>query len=147
MSIVDIIQTLGIVFTIVVAIIQMRFYVKAERISVITRISERNDALLNDIIAHHENIKDFSKPFDSKSTAYFGDPRVSIMYRILNFFDEMFFYYKQRLVSKQMWDLYQNTLKKFISNSFGNTFWQYARDEYNPDFQAVIDSIIAKINE
>jgi hypothetical protein len=144
MSTIDIIQTLGILFTIVVAIIQMRFYIKAERISVITRISERNDALLNDIIAHYKNIKNFSKPFNSKSTAYFGDPRVSIMYRILNFFDEMFFYYRQQLVSKHVWDLYQNTLRKFISNRFAATFWQYARDEYNPGFQAIVDSIIEK---
>jgi len=142
MSRIDIIQTLGIIFTIVVAIIQMRFYIKAERISVVTRISERNDALLNDIIAHYENIKNFSKPFNPKSTIYFGDPRVSVMYRILNFFDEMFFYYNQKLINKHMWNLYQNTLKKFISNRFANTFWKYARDKYSPSFQVIIDSII-----
>ena len=144
MSTIDIIQTLGIVFTILVAIIQMQVYIKAEKVSIITRISERNDALLNDIIVHYETIKNFSKPFNPKMTVYFGDPRVSTMYRILNFFDEMFFYHKQRFISKHTWKLYQSTLKKLISNRFARTFWQYARDEYNPGFQVFVDSVIAK---
>lgn len=146
MSTVDIIQTLGIIFTIVVAIFQMQIFIKAEKASIVTRISERNDALLNDIIVHYETIKNFSKPFNPKMAVCFGDPRVSTMYRILNFFDEMFFYHKQRFVSKHTWELYQSTLKKFVCNRFATTFWQYARDEYNPGFQAFIDSIITNDN-
>lgn len=141
MSTVDILQSLGIVFSLVVAVYQMRLYIKAEKISVVTRISERNDALLDDLIAHHVEIRNFAQPFNPEEKAYFGDPRVSIMYRILNFFDEMFYYHRQDFVAPETWRLYRNTLRKFLDNPFAETFWAHARDEYNPGFQEFVTSV------
>jgi hypothetical protein len=143
MSTIDIIQTIGIVASLTFAIIQMRFYIKAEKISVVTRISERNDALLNDILEHHGHINEFSKPFGPQKGQYFSDPRVCIMYRILNFFDEMLYYHEQKLVSEQTWELYQSTLRKFLDNPFARSFWECARDEYNPALQRLVDKVFA----
>lgn len=139
MSVLDIIQSVAIVVSFIVTFIQIRLYLKTERVSIVTRISERNDALLNDLITHAAAIKKFDKPFKADAPGYLADPRVSITYRMLNFFDEMFYYYKQGFLTKRTWDLYQVTMTRLLDNRFVKSLWANIRDEYHPDFQAFVD--------
>jgi hypothetical protein len=142
MSTIDILQTLGIIFSLGAAIYQMRLYIKAEKISIVTRISERNDALLNDLLSHIEEVRNFCEPFKAGEGVYFSDPRVSIMYRILNFWDEMFYYRKQEYMDDGTWQLYRRTLHNFVDNPFAASFWEHVRGEYNPRFQEYVDSCL-----
>ncbi len=144
-STLDLLQSIGIVFTLAATIIQMRLYLKGERISIVTRISERNDALLNDLIRNAQAVKGFDKPFKPARGGYFADARVSIMYRILNFFDEMSYYRGQGYISENTWSLYENTVKRFLDNQFAQTFWKHVRDEYSRSFQAFIDQTISRL--
>ena len=142
MSTLDLFQTVAIIVSLIVTIVQMQLYLKGERISVVTRISERNDALLNEIIVNISVVKKLDKPFKANTHAYFSDPRVAITYRILNFFDEMYYYRRQRFLAKSTWDLYQLTMKRLLDNRFSKTFWEHVRNEYNQDFQHFVDENI-----
>ena len=142
MSTIDLIQTVGIVISLIVTIWQMRLYIKGEKVSIVTRISERNDALLNEIIINIGAVKRLNQPFKNNTHNYFSDKRVSIMYRILNFFDEMFYYYREGFLAQRTWDLYQLTMKRFLNNPFSKTFWAHVRNEYNEQFQAFVDKNI-----
>lgn len=142
MSTIDLIQTLGIITSLIVTIVQMRLYIKGERVSIVTRISERNDALLDEIIDNINAIKRLDKPFDVNKPGYFSDPRVSITYRILNFFDEMYYYYYQGFLAKRTWTLYQLTMKRLLDNIFARTFWEHVRNEYNKEFQGFVDQLM-----
>ena len=64
------------------------------------------------------------------------------MYRTLNFFDEMLYYYHQGFVSQGTWDLYQSTAKKFLTEPFAITFWGHVRGEYTEELQKYIDKAI-----
>ena len=139
MSTIDLIQTLAIIISLIVTIVQMRLYIKGERVSIVTRISERNDALLNEIIVNINAVKRLDQPFEVNKHGYFSDPRVSITYRILNFFDEMFYYYREGFLAERIWDLYQPTMKRLLDNPFSKTFWAHVRNEYNKEFQAFVD--------
>ena len=141
MSILDLFQTVAIIVSLVMTIIQMRLYLKGERISIVTRISERNDSLLNDLIANAAAIKQLDKPFKVDVGGYFADPRVSITYRILNFFDEMYYYYDQGFLAERTWGLYQITMNRLLGNLFAKTFWAHVRDEYNQEIQVFVDKI------
>lgn len=138
-STLDLIQTVAIIFSLVVTIVQMQLYIKGERVSTVTRISERNDALLNEIIINVNAVKKLDKPFEIDKHGYFSDPRVPITYRILNFFDELFFYYRQGFLAQRTWDLYQPTMKRLLDNPFSRTFWAHVRNEYNKEFQDFVD--------
>ncbi len=142
MPTIDILQTLAIIFSLAVAVYQMKLYVKAEKISIVTRISERNDALLNDLLAHIDGTKKFSEAFKPGEGVYFSDPRVSITYRVLNFWDEMFYYRRQDYMEESTWLLYRNTLRNFMSNPFASSFWEHVRGEYNPHFQEYVDACL-----
>lgn len=144
-SALDLFQSIGIAFTMFATIIQMRLYLKGERISVVTKISERNDALLDDLIRNAQAVKGFDKPFKPASGGYFSDARVSMMYRILNFFDEISYYRRQKYIDENTWLLYENTVRRFLDSQFAQTFWQYVRDEYNREFQAFIDQTINRL--
>lgn len=142
MSTLDVFQTVAIVISLVITIIQMQLYLKGERISIVTRISERNDSLLNDLIANASALKKLDKPFNVDAHEYFADPRVSITYRILNFYDEMYYYNSQGFLGKQTWNLYRVTMNRLLGNLFAKTFWAHVRNEYNQKFQAVVDEVI-----
>jgi hypothetical protein len=139
MSTIDLIQSAAIVFSFIMTFVQLYLYLKEKRISIVTSISERNDALLNDLITHAASIKKLDKPFKAEARGYLADPRVSIMYRIINFFDEMFYYYRQGFLSKQAWNLYQVTMNRLLGSEFAKTFWAHVRNEYNEDFQACVE--------
>lgn len=142
MSTLDLFQTVAIVVSLIVTVVQMQLYLKGEKISVVTRISERNDALLNEIIVNIGVVKKLDQPFKASARAYFSDPRVAMTYRILNFFDEMYYYRRQRFLAKSTWDLYQLTMKRLLDNRFSKTFWEHVRTEYNQDFQHFVDENI-----
>ncbi len=142
-SALDLIQSLSIVASFLFTIYQIRLAVKTQKMAIVTRISERNDSLLQDIMSSPQIFKEFSKPFDSATQSFFADPRVAIMYRTLNFFDEMLFYYYQGYINKGTWDLYQTTMRRFFGEPFAITFWNSVRGEYNEDLQKCIDKAIA----
>lgn len=138
MSTIDLIQSFSIVFTLIVTVIQMIYYSRNQKISIVTRISERNDALLQDIVANAKIFQSFSKPFDPKKNNVFNDPRVSIMYRTLNFFDELLYYYHKGSINKGTLALYKKTLQVFLDKKFAISFWNHVRDEYSREFQDLI---------
>lgn len=142
MSFIDWLQSLGIVISLVATIIQMRIYIKNLRMSIVTTISERNDTLLQDIAANSRVIKGFSRPFDAKAHNVFADPRVALMYRTLNFFDEMLYYHQQGYINKGTWELYQNTIRNFFTEKFAKSFWNHARGEYNTELQQIVDRAV-----
>ncbi len=138
-STLDIIQSVSIVASFLFTVYQIRLAVKTQKMAIVTRISERNDSLLQDIMASPEVFKKLSRPFDPKEHNIFADPRVAIMYRTLNFFDEMLFYFHQGYINKGTWELYQITMKNFFSEPFSISFWNSVRGEYNEDLQLCID--------
>jgi hypothetical protein len=142
-SFIDWLQSLGIVISLIATVIQMSIYIKNLRMSIVTTISERNDALLQDIAAHSGVIKGFSKPFDREARNIFADPRVALMYRTLNFFDEMLYYHQQGYINKGTWELYQNTMRNFFTEKFARSFWIQARGEYNTELQQIVDRAIS----
>jgi hypothetical protein len=144
MSFIDWLQSLGIIISLAATVIQMRIYIKNLRMSIVTTISERNDTLLQDIAANSGVIKGFSKSFNAKVRNLFADPRVALMYRTLNFFDEMLYYYQQGYINKGTWELYQNTIRNFLTENFAKSFWNYVRSEYNEELQKIIDDAIGK---
>jgi hypothetical protein len=110
--------------------------------SIVTTISERNDALLQDIAANSKMIKSFTKPFNTKSPNMFADPRTALMYRTLNFFDEMLYYYQQGYINEGTWSLYQNTMCNFFTEKFAKSFWNHVRHEYNDELQKAVDRAV-----
>jgi len=142
MAFLDWLQSLGIVISLIATIFQMRMYIKNLRMSIVTTISERNDMLLRDIAANSMAIRSFSKPFNKKAHNMFADSRVSLMYRTLNFFDEMLYYYQQGYINEGTWSLYQNTIRNFFTENFAKSFWNHVRQEYNEELQQTVDRAI-----
>ena len=144
MSYTDRLQSAGIVISLLATVYQLWIHNKSLRMSIVTTISERNDALLLDIENNLRAIKTFSRPFDRKKRNRFSDPRVALMYRTLNFFDEMLYYHQLGYINKGTWELYQNTLCNFLTEKFAVSFWNHARQEYNQELQTVIDKAISR---
>lgn len=142
MSNIDLIQSIGIAISLIATVYQLWIHNKSLRMSIVTTISERNDALLQDIEQNWRAIKTFSKPFNRRMRNRFSDPRVALMYRTLNFFDEMLYYHQLGYINKGTWDLYQNTLCNFFTEKFATSFWEYARQEYNEELQLIVDKAI-----
>lgn len=139
MSTIDLIQSGSIIFTLIVTVIQMIYYSRNQKTSIVTRISERNDALLQDIVANAKVFESFAESFDPHKQNIYNDPRVPIMYRTLNFFDELFYYRQKGSINKGTFNLYQKTLQMFLEKEFAKSFWKHVRDEYSPEFQKVVD--------
>jgi len=140
----DLVQSIGIIVTLIITLFQLIQHRKDLRSAMITTISERNDSLLQDITNNWRAIKNFSKPFNHKQSNLFSDPRVSLMYRVINFFDEMFHYYQQGYINKGTWELYQTTLNNFFTERFPISFWNHVRYEYNEELQRIVDEVISR---
>lgn len=141
-DILNIIQTFGIVLALVLTIIQIKKTDARVQLSIDSAINNRTDDLNNTLLENPDVLAGLSRPYQRSDESYSSDMRSIMVYRFLNFFDELFYYKKKNLLNETTWVNYLRSMKKFLRQPYCIGFWKDARTEYEKDFQTVVDEIL-----
>jgi hypothetical protein len=147
MSIIDIIQTIGLVITLALAIIQLRIYSKTARASTYPVVMRRLDEINHVIIEHPEIMVKLSEPYPGRDNIFPDDRRPGFLYIVFSFYEELYFHNKYGYIEKEIWDGWVRSMKRILKQPYAAGFWKEVRYEhYGTNFATFIDSLIAQLN-
>ena len=146
MSWIDILQTLGIIASFLLAFIQMWIYVKSLRASSHVALLTRLDNLNRLLFENSKVFADLYLPYDPQNIPE-ADPRTHLLDMIFTLFEEVYFqHYKYKFISKQVMDAWARTIKSTLTLPYAIGYWTEVKDEYPEDFRKFVDMLIGLTN-
>lgn len=142
MSIIDIVQTVGIALTLLLTILQLRMHTNSLRVSISSTIGEWSDGINKDLMDSPDLITKFSESYPGQEKIKANDKRPFVFYRILNFYSTLYFYRKQGYVDETTWRAWTKGTKKILTSPYGSGFWKDVRLEFEDEFQTFIDNLV-----
>ena len=144
MSIIDVIQSVGIVITIVIAIWQMRLQIKSTQASIYASILERMREINRLSIEYPEVVAKLSEPFPQNSDIAAGDQLSGIMFTILNLYEELFYHHKKGYIDDEIWDGWTKTIQKDVKLPYAMGFWEKVKEQYGTSYRDFINTLREK---
>jgi len=145
MSWVDLFQTIAIVVSITLVIIQMRLYSKTVKASTYPNMMQRVDRVNEIMIEYPEVFASLSERYPDTSETKPDDRRPGLMWTILSFYDELYFQHMHGFIDKEVWHGWvEGNMKATLSLPYAMGFWKAFRDvAYYPEFRRFIDGLMS----
>ena len=142
MSTIDLVQTLGIVLGLALTFFQMRANNKTLRVSIYATISERNNELTRIFFDNPKVLRNLSRVYKKPKDSFVLIPESALCYQLLNFLDELHYYFQKKVIDKSTWKAYLASSKRLVSPLlYVKGFWEDVRDEYSENLQNEIDQL------
>lgn len=143
MSVIDIIQTIGIIITLTLTIIQLRVYSKTAKASTYPVIMRRLDEINRVLIEYPDIMAKLSESYPGRGNTPPDDRRPGLLYMILSFYEELYFHNKYGYMEKEIWEGWVRSMKRIFKQPYAAGFWKDVRYEhYGANFDTFIDGLI-----
>ena len=139
----NIVQTIGVIFTLVFAIVQMRKSERASKSNSMTNIYHRLDMINSLEFQNAELLKELSRPFNEKEDIH--KPMNSYLDMVKTLYYELYIQHKKfKQIDRDEWKVWEITITKFYSQPYVSGYWMMNRDEYEKGFAQFIEDIIER---
>mgnify|MGYP005848479117 CR=1 FL=1 len=149
---IDIVQTIGIIASILFAWRQMRITAKSIEARTYSEIARRLDQINSILISSPQALAAFSKlnePYPGQNreyySEYYSDARAHLMDMFLTILEQAYFsFYKYRFISSEGWNAWRRTAEKLLVMPYAAGHWNRVKDEYPESFREFIDDLIQR---
>jgi hypothetical protein len=141
MSTIDLVQTSGIVLGLILTFFQMQANNKTLLVSIYATISERNNEITRLFFDNPKILSKLSRRYTKSKKSFALTPEAALSYQLLNFLDELHYYFKSKTIGRSTWEAYLSSSKRLMSYPYIKGFWEDVRDEYNKELQKEIDQL------
>jgi len=142
MFLLDFIQSLGIILTLILTVIQMWFYNKSLRASTLATIMARNDEINRVFIQNPELFVKLNESYPEVANRESSDARPLVLYSLFNLYEELHLYRKYGYVDEEIWEAWRNSMAKIFNYRYASGFWKEVKSEYRKEFQFFVDTLI-----
>ncbi|OLY94259.1 hypothetical protein SAMN05444008_105166 [Cnuella takakiae] len=137
----NIIQSVGVLFTMVFTIIQLRKNNKVFKSQIFNSLYQRLD-IINSLAVEHKVSNKFLSAYIHEKDEH--DPVNSYIDMVGTFFYEMYYHHKNGLLSEREWNTWDTTIKKFYAYPYTRGYWEKNRSDHGYGFDAYVENLIKK---
>ena len=147
MEILDIVQTIGIMATLLIAIWQIRITRKSLRSSTNNLISERVYEINKLLFDNPATLPGLEEAYAGDKISKEGDSRYHLVHIFLDLFTQI---YAQRhhydLIEQEKWKSWVRTMQGILNKPYVDGHWQKQKHQYDSDFVIFIEQLKSKDN-
>ena len=147
MNWIDIIQSVGIVCSIVLVLWQMRLQVKELKAAKSAMLTAKMDEINRLLFEHPEILPALSQAYPRRASAR-GDRRRHLMLMWFNAIEQAFLNYRRyKLVEKSGWEAWMRILTSYLYLPYVRAHWERTKIEYAAEFQRFVNDLLAEHDE
>ena len=138
----DIIQSVGIILSIVLVIWQVRVQIKQMKATANALIYSKVDETNRLMFEHPDVFPKLNEPYPGGDLPESGDRRYHLMHIFFTTFEQVFFYQKtHKFLEQSDWNSWTRVMSEILQKPYARGHWGDIKSQYSMDFQKFIDEL------
>lgn len=141
----DIVQSVGIVISIMLVIWQVRLQTKQMKATANAIIAAKVDEINRLMFENPDIFPKLDQPYPGNNLPNDGDRRYHLMHIFLNTFELVFIDYRRhKFIEKSGWDSWTRIIMVILHKPYAHGHWEATKDQYTEEFQEFMNNLIAE---
>lgn len=141
----DIIQSVGIVISIMLVIWQVRVQTKQMKATANATIAARVDEINRLMFENPDIFPQLNQPYPGNNLPNGGDRRYHLMHIFLNTFELAFVDYRRhKFIERSGWDSWTRAIMEILHKPYAHGHWEATKGQYTEEFREFMDGLIAE---